>query len=214
MDGKRHDTDRSARAPARLVYLVSPERANALLDPLREHFAGEPEIDVIVERRAQEEHPALEPPARDHRRAPVAERDPVRALPPGLRREADHVRLVQRMEPVRRAHEQTATAEIVARSVAMDPEAVSELWWRVSERALARLRLRLGYEPDETTARDLLGRMLDELPGYDARREPLTAWLDAVVDRFAHDRAHIAPPGLPPTGRSWAPSSPRPPGWT
>jgi hypothetical protein len=29
----------------------------------------------------------------------------------------------------------------------------------------------------------MLGRLLDELPQHHAERAPLTAWLDAVVDR-------------------------------
>ena len=40
-----------------------------------------------------------------------------------------------------------------------------ELWWRVSERVLARLSLRLGHLSAEVIARHILGRSLDELPG-------------------------------------------------
>jgi hypothetical protein len=54
---------------------------------------------------------------------------------------------------------------------------------------LARLRLRLGQLAAEDAARDILGRILDELAGYRAEQEPLTAWLDAVVDRYAEDRS-------------------------
>jgi hypothetical protein len=44
--------------------------------------------------------------------------------------------------------------------------------------------------------------MLDEAPGYDPAREPLSAWLDALVDGFARERAIATPPmfiaGQPP----------------
>jgi hypothetical protein len=43
--------------------------------------------------------------------------------------------------------------------------------------------------PARTHRGALLGRILDELAGYRAEQEPLTAWLDAVVDRYAEDRS-------------------------
>jgi hypothetical protein len=161
-----------------------------LLPPLREHFAGEPLVAVVVERRTPNGIPRfLDPVGQAHRRAPIAERDPVRALPPELRHEARHLRLVQRMEPLRRTYEDTAMADLMGKCLAGEPEAASELWWRVSERVLARLRLRLGQVAGEHAAREMLGRILDELSGYQAEREPLAAWLDAVVDRYAEDRS-------------------------
>ena len=179
----RPDTERP-----RLFCLVAAERADTLLPPLREHFAHEPRVAVVVERRRPSGAGRLLDPAGEmHRRAPTAERDPVRALPPELHHQARHLRLVQRMEPLRRTHEDTDMADLVGRCLAIDPEAVSELWWRVSARVLARLTLRLGQLSADDAARDMLGRILDELSGYRAEREPLTAWLDAVVDRYAED---------------------------
>ena len=113
----------------------------------------------------------------------------MRVLPPALRHEARHLRLVQRMEPLGRTHEDTDTADLVGKCLAVEPEAVSELWWRVSERVLARLRLRLGQLAAEDAAHHILGRILDELSGYQTEQEPLTAWLDAVVDRYAEDHS-------------------------
>ena len=172
---------------ARFLCLVTAERADVLLEPLRGHFAADSLVDVMVERRTPDRHPQLAP--RGRARAPVAERDPIRALPPELRPEARHLRLVQRMEPVRRTHEDTETADLVGKTLAAEPDATSELWWRVAERAQARLRLRLGaYAADGATSQ-VLGRVLDELPGYDPGCEPLTRWLDTVVDRYAAERA-------------------------
>ena len=182
----------------RLVCVVDADRAEVLLPPLREHFADEPLVAVVVERRTPNRiRRLLEPVEQAHRRAPIAERDPVRALPPALRHEARHLRLVQRMEPLRRTHEDTDMADLVGKCLAVEPEAVSELWWRVSERVLARLRLLLGRFAAEDAARHILGRILDELPGYRAEQEPLTAWLDAVVDRYAadHSRRSSGPSG-------------------
>lgn len=167
---------------ARVFYLVAAERADALLAPLREHFAGEPGLAVLVERRT--------PGGADHgrSRAPVAERDAARALPPQLRGEAPHLRLVQPLAPVGRTYENAGLDELVQRAVAGDPEAVSELWWRVSERVLARLRLAIGVFAAERATSQVLGRLLDELPAYDPARQPLSEWLDVVVDRYCAER--------------------------
>jgi len=175
----------------RLFCVVAPDRADALMAPLREHFAREPRVAVLVDRRTSDggTRPAGEPGCTPMRAA-VAERDPIRALPPELHLEADHLRLVQPLEPVRRTLEDSGMPEIVARSLRNEPEAVSELWWRVSPRVLARLELRLGELADERVASHVLGLVLDDLPTYEPERVPLTLWLDAVVDRFSEKYRH------------------------
>jgi hypothetical protein len=162
---------------ARLFYLVDPHADGALLPSLSSHFEPEQRVAVLVERRGRAA--AVEP--RRHRRAPVAERDPARALPPELRHAARDLRLVQPMAPLGRAHEDSGLDLLVARAVALDPQATSELWWRLAPRALARLARRAGGAATPA----LLGWILDELPGYDAARGPRAPWLDAAVDRFA-----------------------------
>jgi hypothetical protein len=169
----------------RVFCLVAAERADELLPPLRAHFAEEPEVAVLVERRTSK-RPAQ--PSELRPRAPVAERDPARALPPALRPAARHLRLVQPLEPVRRTYEDADLADLVDAALAGEPEAVSELWWRVSERVQTRLRMAIGVFAAERATSRLLGRLLDELPGYDPEREPLTVWLDVVVDRFCAER--------------------------
>jgi hypothetical protein len=168
----------------RIFYLVPPERAT-LLGRLRQHFADEPRVEVLVERRA-----AAGGGAGPRSRAPVAERDPARALPPELRPEAPHLRLVRPLEPVRRTFEDADMDELIERSMSGDPEAVSEFWWRISERVLTRLRLNLGVFAAERATSEMLGRVLDELPGYDPRL-PLSGWLDRVVDRFCAEQLPV-----------------------
>jgi hypothetical protein len=173
----------------RIFYLVPPDRASTLLQPLRAHFAAEPQVEVLVERRGNPGDGVTREPVRS--RAPVAERDPARALPPELRPEARHLRLVQPMEPLRRTYEDAEIGEVIERTVAADPEAVSELWWRVSERVLMRLRMAIGVFATERETSAMLGRMLDELPSYD-RGQELEPWLDRVVDRFCAERLPAA----------------------
>jgi hypothetical protein len=170
----------------RVFCLVAAERADDLLEPLREHFAEAPQVAVLVERRTS--RGPRQPPGGAQPRAPVAERDPARALPPELRPEARHLRLVQPLEPVRRTYESADLAELIGEALAGEPEAVSELWWRVSGRVQARLRLAIGVFAAERAMSQVLGRLLDELPTYDPEREPLNAWLDVLVDRYSAER--------------------------
>ena len=52
-----------------------------------------------------------------------------------------------------------------------------------------RLRVRLGDIEAARAERNVLGRILDELQGYEHDPDrPYTAWLDDVVDRFAAER--------------------------
>jgi hypothetical protein len=164
----------------RLIYLVAADRVEEL-ERLRERFADEPRVEVVVDRR---ERRARTAPRRLplQRRAPVAERDPARAAPD---LPADGVRLVQPLEPVGRVHEATNLDELVILSLAAEPAAVSELWWRTGERVMTRLRLHVGRRRAERSTSQVLGRILDELPTYDPFDEPLEEWLDDVVDRFA-----------------------------
>ena len=66
-----------------------------------------------------------------------------------------------------------------------DPE---ELWWRVSERAIARLRSAIGVFAAERETSQVRVLVLDELAAYDPERRPLDAWLDVVVDRYCAER--------------------------
>jgi hypothetical protein len=176
---------------AYLFCVVPRERADALLGPLREHFAHDPRVEVLVERREPDGHRRPPDPETDReRRALVVIRDILRSLPAELQDEARHLRFVQRLGVVRGTHQDAGTAKLVDQIRAGDPEAVSELWWRFFERVHLRLRQRLGdAAADQAAARDVLGRILDELDGYDAANTPLAAWLDAVVDRYADERA-------------------------
>jgi hypothetical protein len=172
--------------PASLFLLVDPGSARALLPSLHAHFRREPRITVLVERRAAAAYRAgSRPLSQPHRRAPVAERDVERALPRELRHAVGHLRLVQRMPPVGRTHEDSDLDALVAAAVALDPAATAELWWRVAPRVLPRLALRIGDAAATAAVPALLGRTLDELTAYEPARDSLAGWLDATVDRHA-----------------------------
>jgi hypothetical protein len=172
-----------------IFCLVPPERADELLGPLRRHFANDPYVAVLVERRAEEPKARIAPAGEErHRRAPVAPRDLLRALPPSLQQETGNLRFVQRMEPLGRRHQQTPTRGLVAAIRAGDPEAASELWWRTNERVRSRLRTRLGDVAGARAEGGVLGRILDALDGYEEDGLPFSIWLDGVVDRYAAEQ--------------------------
>ncbi len=173
-----------------VLCLVPLERAGELLQPLEEHFAGDPRVTVMIERHMpHEDQPGAGPAGRRKRRAPVVVRDIIRALPAALRAEAHDLRFFQRLEPVGRTHEDTDTAQLVEQIRAGDPEAISELWWRFAERVRQRLRRQLGSaSAADAAASDALGRILDELADYDPTTQPLSTWLDEVIDRYRASR--------------------------
>jgi hypothetical protein len=174
-----------------LFCLIPPERADDLLEPLREHFADDPFLEVLVERRGGEQ-PAGRPVGDDHhRRAPVARRDLIESLPPALRDDADELRFVQRMEPLGSEHQATDISRLIAAVGDGDPEAVSELWWRIHGRVRQRLLMRLGRRNDGSVRGEdeALGSILDALDGReDDSEQSFSEWLDAVVDRYAAAR--------------------------
>lgn len=78
--------------------------------------------------------------------------------------------------------------ELIRRSIAAEPEAISELWWRISEPTLTRLRAAIGVFAAEREASQVRGRVLDALPGYEPAGKPLDVWLDLIVDRYCAER--------------------------
>ena len=85
----------------------------------------------------------------------------------------------------------TDLTELIDKSIAAEPEAVSELWWHVSEQVLARLRLAIGVFAAERATGQVRRRVLAELPAYDPQRQPLSSWLDVVVDRYCAEQVLV-----------------------
>jgi hypothetical protein len=173
-----------------IYCLVPPARADELLVPLKRHFAKDPRLEVLIERRTHKGRPRyLAPEEQRHRRAPVAERDLLHALPRTLRQEADGLRFEQRMQPLGGVHQGTPAEQLITAIQDGDPDAASELWWRINERVRMRLRVRLGDIEAARAERHILGRILDDLGSYEHDPDrPYTAWLDDVVDRYAAER--------------------------
>jgi GrpB-like predicted nucleotidyltransferase (UPF0157 family) len=185
-------------AAGRLVIycLVPQELSKELLKPLRKHYRKDPRIEVIADRRKGPRRKPLsvaEPPRppsgeddkrdRGDRRRPVLPRS-VAALPEIP--DADRVVFVQRLLPVSDAMQKVPTEEIVARVKAADPEAPTELFWRLYERVHSRHTALLGVPSDaDREVVTAFGRLLDALESDDER--PFEQLLYDVVNETGAD---------------------------
>jgi len=202
-----------------VIYcLVPADEARRLLGPLRRHFAGDPRVQVIVDRRVRERRklpgPDLPPPDQLDRRAGADRRRPVlpRSLAPPpdrLADEARRVRYVQRMLPLGEGLEREDLAAVVAAARAGEPGAPTELYWRLYERVHSRLSVVIGdiVEADTHVA-GAFGRILDAIEDPANARTPLDDLLYPAIDAglSARDRAVTAESEAPAVaaGRSLA----------
>jgi RNA polymerase sigma-70 factor (ECF subfamily) len=188
---------------------VVPEKLAAqLYDLLRSHFRDEPSVEVIVEARARDrrsggERRASEPPAGDAARAErrqiraragrrVGERRAMLAptlapeLPRKVRRYADQIAFVERVEPAAEQLEDRDTARLVARIQAGESDLFALLYMRYFDRVYGYLRLILRNAAEaEDAAQQVFLKVLEALPQYERRGTPFRAWLFIIVRIFA-----------------------------
>jgi GrpB-like predicted nucleotidyltransferase (UPF0157 family) len=169
-----------------------------LLGPLRKHYRGDPRIQVIVDRRkgprrkpVSMSEPSRPPMGREDlrsqgdRRRPVLPRS-VAPLPKDLP-DVGQVNFVQRLLPVSDAMQKLDTADVLARVRQGDPEAPTELFWRLYERVHSHLCTLLGVpsEADREVV-NAFGRLLDALE-VEGENRPFEALLYEVVDMTGAD---------------------------
>lgn len=161
-----------------VIFCLVPKRlADDLLGDLRAHFARDDRVRVIVDRREGERRASARGgrPARsaqedrEDRRSGRDRRRPTLprwhdVLPPALRASAEGVQFVQRMLPVSGGLSGVGVDEVVEAVRAGDPEAPTELYWRVYERVHSRLCVLLGGSGAADRAAPVaFGRILDAL---------------------------------------------------
>lgn len=196
------------RAGPPITYCLVPrELAGKLHEELREHFRGDPAIEVVVERRSAERRggadrraPGVDSRDRmsDRRRIPAvagrragerrAAQEPVDTppLPRRLRRHAGRLEFVRRMVPSGLYEEDLDTARIVGRVQAGDRDGFSEIYLRYFERVYGYLRVALASRHDaEDTAQQVFAQALESLPAYEYRGRPFRAWLFTIARNCA-----------------------------
>lgn len=145
----------SRTAPRAIVYCIIPADLSAKLhEPLRQHFAEDPSIVVVVETRGRKRRDGLErrtgqgePPAKERRviraragrrvadrRATAVVVDLPVELPRRARAQADRLVFVERLEPPTDQLEDADSARLVARFQAGDSDAFADLYLRYFDR--------------------------------------------------------------------------------
>jgi RNA polymerase sigma-70 factor (ECF subfamily) len=190
----------------RVVYCVVPrDLVRKVHEPLRRHFQDEPDVEIVVERRAGDRRAAPErraAAAAEHpdelrrirnaegrrvgdRRAAVIGVDPGE-LPRRVRPHAARLVFIERVEPTAEHTEDLDTARLVTRFQGGDRDAFSALYLRYFERVYAYLKIALGDSHEaEDTAQQVFLKVLEALPRYERRKQPFRAWLFVVVRNHA-----------------------------
>jgi len=164
-----------------------------VLEPLRRHFAGDENVDVVVERRAGERRPGIDDRIlRDFSR-PQAERRAqtiprgLPPLPPELERYAPEIRVIQRLAPVRATLADMDLLEVVRIAQNSDDSAAAtEILWRTHERVSRRLEIQLDDPREaEKAVKATYGLIFDRIREFDPEDLPFEGWVDRIVDERA-----------------------------
>ena len=167
------------------VYcLVPAARAHELLTPLRAHYRSDPDVEVIVDRRSDEE-----PRPGSDRRRPVVPRELTGALPSELAAQAEHLRWEQRLRPVRRRLQDASLDALLNLIADGDDDAHSEVYWRYAIRVRARLARRV-TDPGALDAamRQTFGRVFDRVARVNPGSRSFDDYVADVADAVARGR--------------------------
>lgn len=196
------DQERSGRS---ILYCVVPRDLVKLHDTLRRHYARDPAVEVVVERRSADRRGEGERRSAESRRA-SAERRRIRAhsgrriadrrvpsasveappLPRRARPYAARIVFVERVLPSTQHAEDVDTARLVTRFQAGDPEIFGELYVRYFDRVYAYLVVALGnpHEAEDATQQVFM-KLLEALPRYEFTGTPFRAWMFVIVRNLA-----------------------------
>jgi RNA polymerase sigma factor (sigma-70 family) len=189
-----------------VVFCLIPRRlAGEVHDPLHRHFAGEPDVEVVVERRRTDRRSGEDRRGEeaDHegaerrrirnvdgrrvgeRRAVLVEVEPP-PLPAELAAYVDAIGFVERLEPSSEREEDLDSARLVTSFQSGETEAFSTLYMRYFDRVYSYLRVLLedAYEAEDGT-QQVFTKVFEALPRYERREPPLRAWLFTVVRNHA-----------------------------
>jgi RNA polymerase sigma-70 factor (ECF subfamily) len=192
-----------------LVYCLIPRAlVPRLHGPLEEHFAGEPGVEVIAQRREGERRDREERRVADghsaprerrlvraltgrrvaDRRAPVRVVDPPR-LPLLAASDLRKLVFVERDQPTALWNEDVDTARLVTRLQAGERELLGELYMRYYARVFSYVRMTLrDVHEAEDVAQEVFLRVLRAVPGWERRDVPFRAWLFRIVRHVMIDR--------------------------
>jgi RNA polymerase sigma factor (sigma-70 family) len=201
----RRDAQEGSERRSVLYCLVPRELSGELHDDLRHHFAGDPDVEVVVERRRRDRRDGAERRTRDEprdgpdrrrirnadgrrvgeRRAPQVDAE-APSLPASAQPHAARLVFVERLEPSSEDAEDLDSARLVTDFQAGDAEAFESLYMRYFDRVYAYLRVLLkdAHEAEDGTQQVFI-KVFEALPRYERRGQPLRAWLFTIVRNHA-----------------------------
>jgi RNA polymerase sigma-70 factor (ECF subfamily) len=186
-----------------VVYCVIPgDLAAELHGLLRRWFRDQPQVEVVVEQRADERRKPGDRRTAAARLAVAEERRLIRAqtgrrvedrraavvsvdahmLPRRARPHIDRIQFIERFEPTALALEDADTARLVARFQAGERDAFAELYRRYFARVFSYLvpLVRDRHEAEDAV-QNVFMKVLGALPRYERRERPFRAWLFTIV---------------------------------
>lgn len=202
---------RGAPAPEPTIYCVVPRRlAHLIYDDLRDHFRGDPDVEIVIEQRRadrrtdpdrradyQQGAETAENRRRIHsatgrriadRRGRVKPAD-IPGLPPEAEPYATELVFIERRPRSPEEDEDADTARIVTRIQAGDRDAFSDIYLRYFDRVYSYMRIALRHDEEaEDATQDVFARVLNAVPRYERQRVPFRAWLFRIVRNMALDR--------------------------
>ena len=208
--------------PSLILLLIPEDLSDELLEPLREHYAGDPLVRPIVEGRRQQRRSGIDRRMlrmpvdddfreqgdrreRPDRRAPLLPRDLSAALPPEFAEYSDQLRWAQRLDPVSPHHAALPTQALVEAIAAGHHSLATELYWRSYERIYQRLRIHMDALTADAHTKAAFGNLLDRLGEFDPAdfsdrprtSTPFDMFLEETIDAFAA-RHSMAPGAVTP----------------
>jgi RNA polymerase sigma-70 factor (ECF subfamily) len=195
-----------AESRAVTYCLVPRDLAPKLHEALRRHFAYDPSVEVIVERRRAEQRSADDRRAdegkprserrtvhnRDgrrvgERRAALVPSDSGLPLPRKARPFADRLAWVERLEPGAEKMADLDSARLVIQFQSGDENAFGALYLRYFDRVFSYLQVVFRDDPHEAEdlTQQVFIRVLEALPRYERRAQPFRAWLFRIVRNLA-----------------------------
>lgn len=184
-----------------IVYCIVPANlASKLHGLLRDHFADDRSVEIIIERRCAERRRDSAAEANDDRRvgdrrAPqmLVEAGRLPKLPRKVRRYAAQLTFVHRQVPRTQHAEDLDASRLIARFRAGDISAFDTLYTRYFERVFGYLRVVLKdvHEAEDLT-QEVFAKTFKALVDYEARGRPFRHWLFTSARNAAiqHLRKH------------------------
>jgi RNA polymerase sigma-70 factor (ECF subfamily) len=199
-----------------VVYCLLPrELAPRLHEQLRRHFAGDPDVEVVVEQRGEERRGADDRRAAGAGSPGTAERRRIRSaagrriaerraalvpvdapgpLPRRVRPHALALVFAERLEPTGQQAEDADSARLAARIQAGDRDAFAVLYMRYFDRVYGYLRLLFrDAHAAEDAAQQVFLKALEHIASYEPAMGPFRGWLFVIARNNALNQlSHLA----------------------